>query len=52
MLALLQICQSHPDCVTETTIDELAGAVLRLLGVPAPEAARLATLPLPLTGTW
>ena len=27
-------------------------AELRLLGVPAPEAARLAALPLPDTGTW
>jgi hypothetical protein len=27
-------------------------AVLRLLGVPAPEAARLTAVPLPPTDTW
>ena len=37
----------HPERVTETTVDQLAEAVLRLLGVPAPEAARLGALPLP-----
>jgi len=31
---------------------QLAEAVLRLLGVSAPEAARLAALPLPPTDTW
>jgi len=43
--------QSHPERVTEATVDRLAEALLRLLGVPAPEAARLAALPLPPTGT-
>jgi hypothetical protein len=38
--------------VTETTVDQLAEADLRLLGVPPDEAARLAVLPLPDTGTW
>ena len=51
-LGLLQVCQRHPDCVKETIVDELAEAVLRLLGVPAPEAARLTALPLPPTDTW
>ena len=36
---------------TETTVDELAEAELRLLGVPADEAARLAALPLRNTRT-
>jgi hypothetical protein len=46
------MCQRHPERITETTVDQLAEAVLRLLGVPAPEAARLAALPLPPTDTW
>jgi AcrR family transcriptional regulator len=52
LLGLLRTGQHNPERVTETTVDQLAEAVLRLLGVPAPEAARLATLPLPDTGTW
>ena len=52
MLGLLRMCQRHPERIDETTVDQLAEADLRLLGVPAPEAARLAALPLPDTGTW
>jgi hypothetical protein len=52
LLGLLRMCQRHPERVTETTVDQLAEAELRLRGVPAPEAARLAALPLPDTGTW
>ena len=52
LLGLLRMCQQHPERVTETTVDQLAEAELRLLGVPAPEAARLVALPLPDTGTW
>jgi hypothetical protein len=44
--------ERYPERVTETTVDQLAEADLRLLGVPADEAARLAVLPLPDTGTW
>jgi AcrR family transcriptional regulator len=47
LLGLLRMCQRHPDRVTETTVDQLAEAELRLLGVPAGEAARLTALPLP-----
>jgi AcrR family transcriptional regulator len=39
LLGLLRMCQRHPERVTESTVDQLAEAVLRLLGVPAPEAA-------------
>ena len=46
------MCQRHPERITETTVDQLAEAVLRLLGVSAPEAARLAALPLPRIDTW
>jgi len=52
LLGLLRMCQRHPERVTETTVDQLAEAVLRLLGVSPPEAARLAALPLPPTDTW
>jgi AcrR family transcriptional regulator len=52
LLGLLRICQRHPERITETTVDQLAEAVLRLLGVSAREAARLAALPLPPTDTW
>ena len=52
LLGLLRLRQRHPDRVEESEVDQLAEAVLRLLGVPAPEAARLAALPLPPTRTW
>jgi hypothetical protein len=45
MLGLLRMRQRHPERVTEATVDQLAEADLRLLGVPADEAARLAALP-------
>ena len=52
LLGLLRMCQRHPDGVTETTVDQLAEAELRLLGVPADEAARLTALPLPPIEAW
>jgi AcrR family transcriptional regulator len=53
LFGLWRMCQRHTERVNETTVDKLAEAVLRLLGVPAPEAARLAVLPLPPpTETW
>ena len=52
MLGLFRMRQRHPERVTEATVDQLAEADLRMLGVPADEAARLAALPLPDTGTW
>jgi AcrR family transcriptional regulator len=52
MLGLLRMCQRHPERVDETTVDQLAEAMLRMLGVPAPEAARLAALLPPPAGTW
>jgi hypothetical protein len=52
LLGLLRLCQQHPGRVTEATVDQLAEAELRLLGVPADEAVRLAALPLPDTSTW
>jgi AcrR family transcriptional regulator len=52
LLGLLRMGQRHPDRVTETIVDQLAEAELRLLGVPASEAARLAALPLPPIEDW
>ena len=52
MLGLLGMCQRHPERVDEATVDQLTEAELRLLGVPADEAARLAALPLPPIETW
>jgi AcrR family transcriptional regulator len=52
LLGLLRQCQRRPERVNEASVDQLAEAVLRLLGVPAPEAARLAALDLPETATW
>jgi len=52
MLGLFRMRQRHPERVTEATVDQLAEADLRMLGVPADEAARLAALPLPDAGTW
>ena len=52
LLGLLRMCQRHPERVDETAVDQLAEAELRLLGVPAGEAARLAALPLPAIEGW
>ena len=52
LLGLLRMCQRHPDRVTEATVDQLAEAELRLLGVSADEAARLTALPLPPIEAW
>jgi AcrR family transcriptional regulator len=52
LLGLLRQCQRHPEQVQEAAVDQLAEAILRLLGVAAPEAARIAALDLPETGTW
>ena len=52
LLGLLRQHQQHPGRLDEGAVDQFAEAVLRLLGVPAPEAARLAGLPLPPTSPW
>jgi AcrR family transcriptional regulator len=52
LLGLLRLHQRHPERIDVTAVDRLAEAVLRLLGIPAPEARHLAALPLPDTGTW
>jgi AcrR family transcriptional regulator len=52
LLGLLRLRQRDPGRVKETSVDQLAEATLRLLGVPAPEATRIAALPLLPTSTW
>ncbi len=41
LLGLLRLRERHPERVDEASVDQLAEACLRLLGVPASEAARL-----------
>jgi AcrR family transcriptional regulator len=52
LLGLLRQHQQHPDRLDEGAVDQFAEAVLRLLGVRAPEAARLVSLPLPPASPW
>ncbi len=52
LLGLLRQRQRNPDHLAESAVDQFAGAVLRLLGVGAPEAARLTMLPLPPISPW
>jgi AcrR family transcriptional regulator len=52
LMGLLWLRQRHPDRVDESAVDQLTEALLRLLGISAREATRLATLPLPATDTW
>jgi AcrR family transcriptional regulator len=52
LLGLLRMCQRDPQRVDEIVVDHLAEAELRLLGVPADEAARLVAAPLPPTEAW
>ena len=47
LIGLLRLHQRHPERVEESSVDELAEACLRLLGLPAAKARRLAGLPLP-----
>ena len=47
LLGLLRLHQRDPERVAESSVDELAEACLRLLGLPAAQARRLAHLRLP-----
>jgi hypothetical protein len=50
LLGLLRSRERHPERVDETSVDQLAEACLRLLGVPASEAACLVASSLPHVG--
>jgi len=52
LIGLLRLSQDHPERMHEQVVDQLAEAILRLLGVPADEAVRLATLPIPEQSRW
>jgi hypothetical protein len=52
LIGLLQLHQRHPERVQQTSVDDLAEACLRLLGLPAARAKKVARLPLPATDTW
>ncbi len=52
LIGLLRLHQRHPERVEASSVDELAEACLRLLGLPAAKARRLARLPLPATEHW
>jgi AcrR family transcriptional regulator len=52
LLGLLKVHLRHPDEVDETSVDDLARALLRLLGIPDDEAARIVALDLPPTQPW
>ncbi|MFZ0172836.1 MAG: TetR/AcrR family transcriptional regulator [Acidimicrobiales bacterium] len=52
LIGLLRLHQRYPERVEEGSVDELAEACLRLLGLPATKARRLAGLPLPATEPW
>lgn len=52
LLGLLRKSEGQPDGFDETSVDQLAEATLRLLGVRPNEAKRLSGLPLPVTDTW
>ena len=52
LIGLLRMHQRHPERVAESSVDELAEACLRLLGLPAAKARRLARLPPPATEHW
>ena len=52
LIGLLRLHQRHPERLEESSVDELAEACLRLLGLPAAKARRLAGLPLPSTEPW
>jgi AcrR family transcriptional regulator len=52
LLGLFRLRRQRPGEVDDTSVDRFAEAALRMLGVPAADAARLVTAPLPRTGTW
>jgi AcrR family transcriptional regulator len=52
LLGLLRLRQRRPDQIDEHAVDQFAEAALRMLGLPADDAARLAALELPETESW
>lgn len=52
LIGLLRVHQRDPEQIDETAVDRLAEALLRMLGVPAREANRIAMLHLPEVEAW
>lgn len=52
LLGLLRMHQRHPDAIDGSAVDLFAEAALRMLGVPAADAARFVTVELPPLGAW
>jgi AcrR family transcriptional regulator len=52
LIGLLRLWLRQPERVDETSVDRFAEAILRFLGLPGAEAARLAALPLPPLPGW
>jgi AcrR family transcriptional regulator len=52
LLGLLRVHQHHPEQIDETAVDQLAEGILRMLGVPAREAKRIAARKLPAIEGW
>ena len=52
LLGLLRVHQQRPEEVDEAAVDQLAEAILRMLGVPAREAKRIAARQLPNIASW
>jgi len=52
LLGLLRVHQQRPEQIDETAVDQLAEALLRMLGIPARESKRIAGRALPETGAW
>jgi AcrR family transcriptional regulator len=52
LLGLLRVHQRHPDQIDDTAADQLAEALLRMLGIPARDAKRIATRKLPDIAGW
>ncbi|MEU7908310.1 TetR/AcrR family transcriptional regulator [Actinoplanes sp. NPDC049118] len=52
LLGLLRVHQDDPEVIDETAVDQLAEAILRMLGVSTQDAKRIATRPLPQLEAW
>jgi AcrR family transcriptional regulator len=52
LLGLLRVHQDHPEHIDENAVDQLAEAMLRMLGVPAREAKRISARHLPDIAAW
>jgi AcrR family transcriptional regulator len=52
LLGLLRVHQQHPEQIDETAVDETAEGMLRMFGVPAREAKRIAARKLPDIEAW